>query len=243
MKNPIIFGHRGASGYCVENTISSFRKAVEMNANIETDIRLTRDNVLVCFHDPGFKIKNQWYKISNITFEELRKIKFGDQRQIPHLKEVFEYFNHDCYNNLLYSFDIGSIDAGIGIIKLANEENLLPNIIITETQIKNLKKLRKYNKSVKLVHTVPHNIPKIEDNDIDFELLRDLSIKTLNIKANRYMNENFHFIIKKDFKCFIWGVNTRIRMKKILRMRENGQMVDAVYTDYPDKLNRMSSKI
>jgi glycerophosphoryl diester phosphodiesterase len=203
---------------------------------------LTKDKVLVCFHDPGFKINNKWYKINTITFEELRKIKFADQRQIPHLKEVFECFNHDCYNSLLYSFDIGSIDAGIRIIKLANRENILQNIMITETRIKNLKKLRKYNKNVKLVHTIPHNITKIEAYGIDFDLLRELCIEALNIKANRFMNENFHFIVKKGFKCFIWGVNTRIRMKKILRMRENGQRVDAIYTDYPDKLNKIRSK-
>ena len=64
MKKPIIFGHRGASGYCIENTINSFKTAVEMNANIESDLRLTKDNFLICFHDPGFKINKKWYENS-----------------------------------------------------------------------------------------------------------------------------------------------------------------------------------
>ena len=47
-------------GYCIENTMEAFRKAVEMKVGIETDIRLTIDKKLVCFHDPGFKIKHKW---------------------------------------------------------------------------------------------------------------------------------------------------------------------------------------
>ncbi len=33
-----VFGYRGASGYEIENTIPSFRKAVKMGAGIESDI-------------------------------------------------------------------------------------------------------------------------------------------------------------------------------------------------------------
>ena len=47
---PYIFGHRGASGYEVENTITAFEKAVIMGVGIETDVQLTKDNKLVCFH-------------------------------------------------------------------------------------------------------------------------------------------------------------------------------------------------
>ena len=43
MEEHYIFGHRGAMGYCIENTIPCFRKAVQMGAGIETDLRMTRD--------------------------------------------------------------------------------------------------------------------------------------------------------------------------------------------------------
>jgi|HigsolmetaAR203D_1030402.scaffolds.fasta_scaffold02209_8 glycerophosphoryl diester phosphodiesterase len=52
MGKPVIFAHRGASAYCPENTMSAFRKAVELGADgIETDVRMTRDGRIVCIHD------------------------------------------------------------------------------------------------------------------------------------------------------------------------------------------------
>ncbi len=236
----LIFAHRGASAYCIENTIKSFKMAFEMNAGIETDIRLTKDEILVCFHDPYFKIGKKHYAIKNLTLKELRDIQFEDKRKIPTLKEVFECL--DPSDQYKFSFDIGSQNAGKKIIKLAKEYALLNNIFITDTRLIILKALRRINNSVQLVHTVPHNIPKIKENNLDFQTLEDLNIKILNIKANKYIKENFSVVVNKGFKSFFWGVNSRTRMKKILLMNINGQKVDAIYTDYPDKLYELKKK-
>ena len=43
MKQPVIFAHRGASAYAPENTMASFRKALEMGAGgIELDVSKLR---------------------------------------------------------------------------------------------------------------------------------------------------------------------------------------------------------
>ena len=47
MKKPYIFAHRGAMGYCIENTMESFRKAVDMKVGIETDVHSRSIDVLV----------------------------------------------------------------------------------------------------------------------------------------------------------------------------------------------------
>ena len=47
-----IWAHRGASGYCPENTIEAFKKAIEMNSDgIELDVQLTKDGQIVVCHD------------------------------------------------------------------------------------------------------------------------------------------------------------------------------------------------
>jgi glycerophosphoryl diester phosphodiesterase len=44
--------HRGASAYAPENTIASFKKAIELRADaLEVDIRQTKDHHLVALHD------------------------------------------------------------------------------------------------------------------------------------------------------------------------------------------------
>ena len=48
-----IYAHRGLfdNKKIVENTISAFKKALLDNLNIELDIRVTKDNKIIVFHD------------------------------------------------------------------------------------------------------------------------------------------------------------------------------------------------
>ncbi len=51
---PLIFGHRGASGYRPEHTLASYDLAIRMGADvIEPDLVSTRDHVLVARHEPN----------------------------------------------------------------------------------------------------------------------------------------------------------------------------------------------
>ena len=46
------YAHRGASEYTPENTLLAFYTGVYMGANgIETDVQMTKDGILVLFHD------------------------------------------------------------------------------------------------------------------------------------------------------------------------------------------------
>lgn len=47
MRKPIIIARRGASGYAKENTMESFGKAIDLEADmIEFDVRRAKDHVL-----------------------------------------------------------------------------------------------------------------------------------------------------------------------------------------------------
>ena len=74
------YAHRGASAYAPENTMSSFRKALEIGGNgIELDLQKTKDNKIVIFHDNTIdKKSNGIGKISDYTYNELQKIQ-GNQ--------------------------------------------------------------------------------------------------------------------------------------------------------------------
>jgi glycerophosphoryl diester phosphodiesterase len=50
---PLVFGHRGASGYRPEHTLASYDLAIRMGADvIEPDLVTTKDGVLVARHEP-----------------------------------------------------------------------------------------------------------------------------------------------------------------------------------------------
>ena len=49
---PYVIAHRGASGYAPENTLASFKKALEIGEDmVELDVHLSKDQKLVVIHD------------------------------------------------------------------------------------------------------------------------------------------------------------------------------------------------
>lgn len=68
--------HRGESADAPENTISAFHRAMELDADgMETDIRSTKDGVLVCSHDPDTgRTGNVKKTVSESTFDELSAV-------------------------------------------------------------------------------------------------------------------------------------------------------------------------
>jgi glycerophosphoryl diester phosphodiesterase len=52
-RGPLVFGHRGASGYRPEHTLASYELAIRLGADvIEPDLVITKNGVLVARHEP-----------------------------------------------------------------------------------------------------------------------------------------------------------------------------------------------
>jgi glycerophosphoryl diester phosphodiesterase len=75
MKTPQIYAHRGAHAQEVEMSLAAYKQAVIEGADgFECDVRLTRDDVLVLWHDVDLtRIANSPELISNSTLFELSK--------------------------------------------------------------------------------------------------------------------------------------------------------------------------
>ncbi|RIX50728.1 glycerophosphodiester phosphodiesterase [Paenibacillus nanensis] len=79
MIQTINFAHRGASAYCPENTMASFRKALELGADgIETDVQRTKDGRLVLIHDESLKrTTGDDRLVKDVTYAELAALDAG----------------------------------------------------------------------------------------------------------------------------------------------------------------------
>ena len=75
MKLPYIIGHRGAKGIAPENSLSGFRKAVELGIDgVELDIHLTKDGKLAVIHDMDLRrLNGSNLLVKELTFKELRQ--------------------------------------------------------------------------------------------------------------------------------------------------------------------------
>lgn len=87
-----IIGHRGAKGYEPENTLCSFKKALELNVDmIEFDVRALPSGELVIMHDAIInRTTNGKGRTANISFNKLRKLDAGKGERVPTLQESLD---------------------------------------------------------------------------------------------------------------------------------------------------------
>lgn len=77
---PLLIGHRGAAGLAPENTLASFREAVERWAvdMIELDVRASADGRCVVIHDATVdRTTNGTGPVAGMTLEELQSLDAG----------------------------------------------------------------------------------------------------------------------------------------------------------------------
>jgi glycerophosphoryl diester phosphodiesterase len=100
MKLPLIIGHRGVKGIAPENSLSGFKKAVELGIDgVELDVHLTKDEKLVVIHDMDLKrLTGLKIPVRQLTFKELKKYDISElftknqEKTIEKLPEEKKYF-------------------------------------------------------------------------------------------------------------------------------------------------------
>jgi glycerophosphoryl diester phosphodiesterase len=88
----IIIGHRGAAGLAPENTIASIEAAAAEGVDmVEFDIRVTKDNELILFHDANLlRICGINKNINELSLEEVNITATHSGHPIPGLLEAIE---------------------------------------------------------------------------------------------------------------------------------------------------------
>jgi glycerophosphoryl diester phosphodiesterase len=94
-KAPLLIGHRGSPVLVTENTIPSFERAIQQGVDgLEFDIRLSKDNQIVVFHDTDLKrLSNRSEKIKNLSLAEIQTVelyKNKNQEEEPYIPSLNE---------------------------------------------------------------------------------------------------------------------------------------------------------
>ncbi len=100
----LALAHRGGAFHPeiegLENTVAAFEHAVELGyAYLETDVHVTRDGVLLAFHDTVLdRVTDRSGAIADLTLAQVREAVVGGREQVPTLAELFERFEHVRFN-------------------------------------------------------------------------------------------------------------------------------------------------
>jgi glycerophosphoryl diester phosphodiesterase len=153
LPSPIIFAHRGASAYAPENTLVSFRRAVEYGADaVELDTKLSLDREVMVIHDPTIdRTTDGSGRVNQLTLKELKKLDAGSwfspqykDEKIPTLSEVFEAVGKQVLINIELT---NYTSVGDKLVEktadLIRHHNLEDWVLISSFEPRNLLKMRR----------------------------------------------------------------------------------------------------
>ncbi len=227
----INYAHRGASEYAPENTLSSFYLGLLQGANgIETDVQRTKDAVLVLFHDDTLdRVSDGVGKISDYTFEELKKVKIygnsttGFYDRIVTLREFLEKFSQ---YDIQFAIELKGNGVEEDTLNMINEFCILDKTTFTSFKYEYISKIKELNSKAR----VGWLIGEVTDETI--KKLLDIGGEEIAPKAEYITEEIMEKIRKLNLGVRAWGVFNISVMKKMCTLK-----VDGMTVNFPDRLH------
>lgn len=232
--------HRGAPAFAPENTMASFRKAIELKADyLETDVQQTKDKVLVIMHDSSVdRTTNGKGKVGELTFAELEKMDAGQGEKIPTLENVLSLgVSNQSIKFILELKDGNDVYPGIeeALVEMVKKNLLEDRVVFKSFSYPMLERLRKLAPKIPQIYVFFTAFPKLGitiDHRVRFHNPFDLKVEFL--QAHERLTA-FNFVVEAHAhgkKVIIWGVEDQEKMKT---WTEN--QVDGIETDHLDLLN------
>ena len=219
-------------GHALENTIESVKKAIELNVDgIEIDVFKSKTGELVVYHDPFLsRLSNSNAFIEQISLDSIKKVELKGGLSIPTLKEVIDIIPEKIFLNIELKGSNTAFKTYKVIIEYLKEFNLpTSKFIISSFRWDELKKFRDLNKDIPIAILVD-SLYKI-DNAI--KLAKEINAIALNPNNEFITKKIVNKIQSNNIKVFPYTINSP---KNIKRMKLMG--VDAIITDYPERINK-----
>ena len=140
--------HRGlAKKIFKENTIQSFKYCFKKKFGIETDLQVTKDNKLICFHDSNLKRTFKLnVNVKDINYSQLKKISNKSKTPVPLLKDLLNISNNKHHLIL----EIKPLLNNQNLKNLVNLTKKTKKIRLFSFKEKNLVNIYKLNKRLSL---------------------------------------------------------------------------------------------
>ncbi|MBQ9608559.1 MAG: glycerophosphoryl diester phosphodiesterase membrane domain-containing protein [Lachnospiraceae bacterium] len=225
-----VTAHRGDSRNAPENTMASFRLAVENQADsIELDVRQTKDGEYIVIHDENLKRTTGVNNIvGNVDLEYIKSLDAGsffseeyEGEQIPTLREALEFaVAEDVFLNIeLKPADTDRDDYVEGIISMLEEFDYFDNCVIASSDYDTLKKVKEINSDLFTVYILYAAYGEIGD----MENVDAFSIQHSFVSARLVRD-----IHKNGKKIYAWTVDKESKIKDLLFLD-----VDVIITNDP----------
>ena len=216
-------GHRGAKAYAPENTMASFKKALEIGVDaVELDVRKTKDNFLVVIHDEDVKrTTNKEGLVRELTLKEIKNLSTEGNEKIPTLEEALDFLDKKV--KVLIELKEAGVEAQV--LDIVCKKGVEKNVVITSFLEEALKKVRELNDEIAtgLIYASHKNPVRA----------------ALELKANYLLplyrfthTANVEKAHQNGLKVMVWTINNPEEVEEYIK-----KGVDGIASDKPDILN------
>lgn len=228
MHTPLRFGHRGACGYAPENTIASFRKAIELGVDmIEFDVRLCGSGEVVVLHDETVdRMTDGHGRVVDLSLRELKKLHIRGGQTIPTLEEALDAI--DRQTKVIIELKVEeAVNPTAALVRRYIDERgwSAGDIFITSFNHYFLSRFRELCPGVglaALLAGVPLGYAEFG------ERLGAYAVNMSFFHLNREFVEDAH---RRGLQVFTWTVN---EPEDIERAKALG--VDGIFSNFPDRI-------
>ena len=227
-KDFVKIGHRGACGYELENSMASFRKALDLGVDaIELDVHACKTGEAIIIHDDTVDrvTGGGKGKVASKTLEEIKSLSMKNGEKIPTLEELLSIINGEVSVNVEIK-DRLVVRETAEIIKrsLRGGNWKEEDFIISSFDVESLFLFKKEMPKIK-IGALAKDLP------LDYEIIKELEAYSVNLPfsiIDEKIVKDFH---NMGFRVFVFTVN---EYEDILKVKRAG--VDGIFSDFPDRL-------
>jgi glycerophosphoryl diester phosphodiesterase len=235
-----VIGHRGAAGHAPENTFAAFDRGLDMGVDgVETDIRATKDGVLVLMHDATVdRTTDGTGAVADLTWDEIRTLNasarfkegkhdFGVQR-VPRLVEFLDRYGARCTFRL--EIKAGGVEAET--VHAVRARSLTDWVVFTSFSLDSVRALRSAAPEAQIAHL--SNAPQFDDAAVKSAL--EAGADEIAPRAERVTAEGLAAAQRAGLRVWAWGVTSPDVLQTAVRQGIGGSTLD--YPDWADSLRR-----
>lgn len=230
-----IFAHRGASGLVpFENTIDAFNKAIELKCDgIETDIRKTKDDVIIINHNPdigGLLIKDH-------TYEELCNKTKEIGYPLCTLEECMKCVKGKMFIDIEFKepgYEKQALDIILKYLKL---DEFYVRSFNPEAMV-NVKKINPDVYTILLVGSEHCSFKQRFNEIFPGKFIKKFGVDGISPNEQELILGYIGRMRMKKVYLSAWTVNDPERMEKLMKKH-----IPCIITNYPDKALEIRNKL
>lgn len=221
------YAHRGASEYTPENTMLAFYTGIYMGANgIETDVRRTKDGVLVLHHDKTpERMAGDTRLVSEMTLAELRELNFEKNGHTDKIVTLEQFLECMAARDLRFAIELKDKGIEAEVAGYILRYKLQKKCTVTSFRFEYIRNLKRIAPTIRVGWLVK------ELNEKTVPLLLDIGADEICPPAKDVTPELVEGWHKVGLNVRAWGVTDEELMCKVYDSGADGMTVN-----FPDKL-------